>query len=37
MLLFDAIERAGSADPAKIRNALAATKGYEGVTGNITF
>lgn len=29
----DAIKRAGSADPAKITEALAATKGFEGVTG----
>lgn len=37
MLLADAIGRAGSSDPAKIRRALAATKGFEGVTGAISF
>jgi branched-chain amino acid transport system substrate-binding protein len=36
MILFDAIKRAGSAEPAKIRDALAATKDFEGVTGKIT-
>jgi branched-chain amino acid transport system substrate-binding protein len=36
-LVADAISRAGSADPAKIRDALAATKGYQGVTGSISF
>lgn len=36
MILADAIKRAGSADPAKIRDALAATKNFPGVTGNIT-
>lgn len=35
-LLADAIQRAGSADPAKIRDALAATKGFSGVTGNVS-
>lgn len=34
-MLADAIRRAGSAEPAKIRDALAATKGFEGVTGRI--
>ncbi len=34
-LLVDAIRRAGSTEPAKIRDALAATKGFEGVTGRI--
>lgn len=33
---LDAIERAGSADPKAIRDALAQTKDYMGVTGNIT-
>ena len=33
MLLADAIKRAGSDDPAKIRDALAATEDYEGVDG----
>ena len=32
-VLADAIKRAGSTEPAKIRSALAATKGFEGVTG----
>ncbi|MFY9984386.1 MAG: ABC transporter substrate-binding protein [Chthoniobacterales bacterium] len=35
-LLADAIRRAGSAEPAKIRDALATTKGFPGVTGNIS-
>jgi branched-chain amino acid transport system substrate-binding protein len=35
-LLFDAIKRAGSSDPGKIRDALAATKDYKGVCGSIT-
>jgi branched-chain amino acid transport system substrate-binding protein len=35
-IILDAITRAGSADPEKIRNALAATKDFEGVTGKIT-
>jgi branched-chain amino acid transport system substrate-binding protein len=35
-LIADAIKRAGSEDPAKIRDALAATKGYPGITGSIT-
>jgi branched-chain amino acid transport system substrate-binding protein len=37
MLLIDAMKRAGSTDGAKIRDALAATKNYAAVTGNITF
>lgn len=36
-LLADAIERAGSADPAAIRDALAQTQGFEAVTGTITY
>jgi len=36
MVLVDAIRRAGEADPAKIRDALAATRNYPGVTGNTT-
>ncbi|TYT73815.1 ABC transporter substrate-binding protein [Desulfobotulus mexicanus] len=36
MLLADAIERAGSLDRKKIRDALAATSGFEGVTGMIS-
>ena len=37
MLAIDGIRRAGSTEGAKIRNALAATKGYPAVTGTITF
>ena len=36
MVLFDAIKRAGSAESSKIRDALAATKDFDGVTGKIT-
>jgi branched-chain amino acid transport system substrate-binding protein len=36
-LIADAITRAGAADPAKIRDALAATQGYQGITGSISF
>ncbi|MCQ3943507.1 MAG: hypothetical protein DPW22_09900 [Alphaproteobacteria bacterium] len=36
-LIADAIERAGEADPAAIRDALAATEGFEAVTGTITY
>src|SRR5438132_3045495 len=35
-LLFFAVKRAGSADPEKIRNALASTHDFEGVTGSIS-
>ncbi len=35
-ILADAIKRAGSTDPAKLRNAIAATKDFDGVTGKIT-
>jgi len=35
-IIIDAIKRAGSADSKKIREALAATKDFKGVTGNIT-
>ncbi len=35
-LLFDAIKRAGAVDSAKIRDALAATKDFPGVSGSIT-
>ena len=35
-LLADAIKRAGSAEPKKIRDALAATKDFPGVAGAIT-
>ncbi|MDD3307305.1 MAG: ABC transporter substrate-binding protein [Acetobacterium sp.] len=36
MMTLDAIERAGSADPVAIRDALAETKDFEGATGMIT-
>ena len=36
MILADAMKRAGSSDPAKVRDALAATKDFDGVTGKIT-
>jgi len=36
MVLADAITRAGAAEPKKIRDALAATKNFPAVTGNIT-
>lgn len=36
LLAVDAIERAGSADSDKIRDALAETDGFEGATGVIT-
>jgi len=35
-LIIDAIKRANSIDPKEIRDAMAETKGYEGVTGIIT-
>jgi len=35
-MLFDAIERAGEADAAKVIAALSATEGFEAVTGTIT-
>ncbi len=35
-LLVDAIKRAGSTDGAKIRDALANSKGFQGVSGTIT-
>jgi len=37
MLIADAIRRAGSADPAAIRDALADTQGLDLVTGTITY
>jgi branched-chain amino acid transport system substrate-binding protein len=37
MLLADAMGRANSVEPAKIRAALAKTNGFKGVTGEITF
>jgi branched-chain amino acid transport system substrate-binding protein len=36
MLLMDAIKRAGKAEPEAITKALAATKGFKGVTGSTT-
>lgn len=35
-LLADAIRRAGSTDRAKVRQALADTRNFEGITGNIS-
>jgi len=37
MVMIDAIERAGATDGPSIQAALNATKGFEGVTGSITF
>ncbi len=37
MVLADAIRRADSSDPAKIRDALAATQNFQGITGKIQF
>jgi len=37
LLLADAINRAGSTDRQKIRDALVKTRGFKGVTGTITF
>jgi branched-chain amino acid transport system substrate-binding protein len=36
MILFDAIKRANSTEPDKIKNALAETKDFDGVTGKIS-
>jgi branched-chain amino acid transport system substrate-binding protein len=36
MLLADAMKRAGTTDGSKVRDALAATKNFPGITGNIT-
>lgn len=36
-LVIDAIKRAGSAEPQKIKDALAQTKGFQAVTGTISF
>ncbi|MDD4050349.1 MAG: ABC transporter substrate-binding protein [candidate division Zixibacteria bacterium] len=36
LILFDAIKRAGGVEGAKIRDALAATRDFRGVTGTIT-
>lgn len=35
-VLADAIKRAGTVQPAKVRDALAATKDFEGITGKTT-
>ncbi|MEY2490974.1 MAG: branched-chain amino acid transport system substrate-binding protein [Verrucomicrobiota bacterium] len=35
-VLLDAMVRSGSTEPAKVRDALAATKDFQGVTGKIT-
>ncbi len=37
MLLADAVKRARSIEPAKIKDALADTKAFTGITGEITF
>ncbi len=36
LLLFDSLRRAGTTDSAKLRDAIAATKNFPGVTGSIT-
>ena len=36
-LIVEAIKMAGSADKEPLKKALAATKGYKGVTGEITY
>ncbi len=36
MILADAIKRAGSTEPEKLRDAIATTKSHEGITGKIT-
>ena len=36
MVIMDAIEKAGSADPKAIRDELAKIEGFVGATGNIT-
>ncbi len=35
-LVADALERAGEADPAKLKDALAATEGFKGITGTLS-
>ncbi len=37
MLVADAVRRAESDDPAKIRDALTATRGFKGVTGEVSY
>jgi branched-chain amino acid transport system substrate-binding protein len=34
--MMDAMRRAHSTDPSRIRDAIAATHGFEGATGNTT-
>jgi branched-chain amino acid transport system substrate-binding protein len=36
-LLFEAVKRAGSVDPAAVSEALSGVRSYEGVTGNMSF
>jgi branched-chain amino acid transport system substrate-binding protein len=36
-MIFAAIDAAGSTDPVKIKDALKATDGFEGITGTISF
>jgi branched-chain amino acid transport system substrate-binding protein len=36
LILFDAMKRAGTTDAQKVRDELAKTKGFNGVTGKIT-
>jgi branched-chain amino acid transport system substrate-binding protein len=36
LILADAIKRAGATDGAKVRDSLAATRNFAGITGNIT-
>ncbi|HMK36187.1 MAG TPA: ABC transporter substrate-binding protein [Desulfomonilaceae bacterium] len=36
LILVDAIRRAGSSNPVRVRDALATTKDFEGITGKIT-
>ena len=36
MILADALKRAGSTEPEKLRDAIAATKEHQGITGKIT-
>jgi len=36
-LFADAVRRAGSLEPTQIRDAIAATQNFQGVTGNISF
>jgi branched-chain amino acid transport system substrate-binding protein len=35
-LLFQAVQRAGSTDSAKIRDSLASTRDFDGITGRIS-